>query len=370
MKISLVTATLGGGGAERALLVLAEEFARRDHEVTIVTWSGEEPDSYAVPMGVERVRAGLSERNASVRWHDVIGNISRVLGIRRAVQKTQPDVVISFQDGTNELFLISSIGEGYKKLVSCQNDLTRHPHYNPRWETLRRYVYRLADRIVFLDRTQAEHAERHFAGWKCDGIPNPVPEIDVTPDAEAGEVLEKLSRFPIRLVAMGRLAHQKGFDLLLDAFKIVRREFPEAGLVILGEGHLRAELEEQRSRLGLEEGVLMPGRLSKPHAVIAQCDVFIFSSRYEGQGLALVEAMACGVPAVSFDCPSGPGLIINNNVDGLLVPPEDVRALSSAVIKLLSDESKREALRLAAKNVRERYSATKVCSMWESLFAA
>jgi len=365
MKITMFIGALGAGGAERALIVLAEGFQNRGHDVTVLTWINQVPDFYTVPASVKHVRAEITENVVSTRWFDVVGLIRRLLALRKSIKQTQPDVVISFLDGNNEMFLLASIAERYKKILSCQIDIERHEHFNPRWESLRKILYRWADKIVFLDSKQAVRASRKSPAWKCVGIPNPVMDVDTTPDDEAGKIIDEIAKFPFRLVAMGRLENQKGFDLLLESFERVKHHYPEAGLVILGEGQLREDLQEQVKNLGLSENVLMPGQIQKPHAVIVACDIFVFSSRYEGQGLALVEAMACGVPAVSFDCPSGPAFIIRNKVDGILVPPEDVEAFSNAVIMLLGDENIRKGLSEKTIEVKERFSNEEICKEWE-----
>lgn len=368
MRITLFIGTLGGGGAERALIVLAEGLHKRGHEVTVLTWINDEPDFYLVPEGVEHVRAVIPGSIVSTRWYNVVGFIRRLFALRKSIKSTQPEVVISFLDGNNELFLLASIKERYRKILSCQIDIAEHDHFNLRWDRLREFIYKWADRIVFLDSEQAERAHEQHPTWSCVGIPNPVVDINTIPDIQAKEIIGILEKFPVRLAAMGRLANQKGFDLLLEAFKKVVQHFPEAGLVILGEGPLRDDLQAQIKVLNLTDHVLMPGQMHNPHAVIAACDLFVFSSRYEGQGLALVEAMACGVPAVSFDCPSGPSYIIQDNVDGILVPPGDTGALAEAVAMLLNDEKRRLEFAVEAKRVRDRFSTGKICSQWERLF--
>ncbi len=360
---------LGAGGAERTLIVLAEGFQHRGHDVTVLTWINQEADFYTVPASVKHVRADIPKNVVSTRWYDVPGLIRRLYAVRKSIQRTQPDVVISFLDGNNEIFLLSSIAEKYRKILSCQIDIERHEHFNPRWNTLRNLIYRWADKIVFLDKEQASRASLKSPSWQCIGIPNPVMEIDTSPDEQAKIIIEKILEYPIRLVAMGRLENQKGFDLLLEAFKRINQNFSKAVLVILGEGQLRGDLQEQVKRLGLSENVFMPGQIQKPHSVIKICDIFVFSSRYEGQGLALVEAMACGVPAVSFDCPSGPSSIIRNHVDGVIVPPEDFMTLAKEANKLLDDKKTRLEYAGEARKVRDRYSTVKICSQWEELFS-
>jgi glycosyltransferase involved in cell wall biosynthesis len=369
MRITLFIGGLGAGGAERALIVLAGGWHKRGHDVTVLTWINQEPDFYSVPDGVRHVRADVPKSVVSTRWYNLIGFFRRLRALRKSIKNTHPEVVISFLDGNNELFLLASIKEKYKKFLSVQIDMTEHKHFNSRWKYLRKFIYKWADKIVFLDSEQAGQAHQLFPEWSCVGIPNPIVDVVTTPDTQAKEIINNLKKHPVRLAAMGRLANQKGFDLLLEAFKMVVQHFPGAGLVILGEGALRNELQDQIKILNLTDNVHMPGLIKSPHAVIAACDLFVFSSRYEGQGLALVEAMACGVPAVSFDCPSGPAYIIRDQVDGVLVAPEDTKAFSEAVLMLLNDEKKRLEFAREAKKVRERYRTDEICSQWEDLIS-
>ena len=365
-RLTLFISTLRGGGAERSVTVLAEAFAAAGHDVSVVTWNDAEPDSYRLPESVGRVRVSLGG-GASVRWFDVVGNLRRLRAIHKAIAATRPDAVISFLDGTNELFLLASLGARYGKLISCQVDLCRHRHYNRRWALLRRWLYPLADRVVFLDRAQARWAEAHFSGWRCDGIANPLPTIETRPDAAAEAVLAQAAGFPRKLVAMGRLVPQKGFDMLLDAFAPLAGMHPDWALIILGEGPDRANLEAQRERLGLTARVVMPGFVARPHAVIAACDLFVFSSRYEGQGLALLEALACGTPAVSFDCPSGPSLVLRDGETGLLVAEGDVAALGAAMARLMRDDTERRRMAARAARSTDDYAPARILCEWVGL---
>jgi glycosyltransferase involved in cell wall biosynthesis len=131
------------------------------------------------------------------------------------------------------------------------------------------------------------------------------------------------------ICAIGRLSEQKGFDILLDAFAMLKNN--NLDLVILGEGELREALTEQARELGISERVHMPGFLDTPMAVLRKAEAFVLSSRWEGFGNVLVEALAAGVPVISTDCPGGPRAILEDGAHGHLVPYDDPGALAEGI---------------------------------------
>jgi glycosyltransferase involved in cell wall biosynthesis len=196
-------------------------------------------------------------------------------------------------------------------------------------------------------------------------VPNPV---DV--EALGTDGARELPIAPRTLVAMGRLARQKGFDVLLDAFARCAPAHPEWKLLILGEGEERTRLEAQVRALGLDGRVQLPGRVQRPGAILRRAELFVLPSRWEGFPNALLEAMACGVAAIAADCPSGPRDIVRPGVDGVLVPPEDPAALAAALDRLLTDGEERRRLAARAPEVRERFGLPQVMARWDALLGS
>lgn len=217
---------------------------------------------------------------------------------------------------------------------------------------LRRY-----DRIVVL--TEEERA----AQWrenkkKVRVIPNPIRFTDTT--------LSSLKNK--RILACGRLCYQKNFSSLVRAIRPVFDRFPDWRLDIIGDGQEYASLQEEITRLSLNNHVFLRGNQANAQDWMADASIFVMTSRSEGFGLVLVEAMSCGLPPVSFACPAGPKDIISDGVDGFLVPPGDEEILSERICALIEDESLRKKMSAAALKKAERYRIPRITEQWMALF--
>ncbi len=349
--------SLGGGGAERVLSIMANYWVEKGKQVMVITLAPEERDVYRLDPQVERVAFDL-ERISTGMWDAVRSNLRRILLLRKALHEGRPDVIIGFSEHMSIMLLLASWGLSIPVIVFEHTDPRQAP-LDRAWEMLRRFCYRRAKGIVLLTAELRQVAARNWPEALLHTIPNPAV-------VENGEGRLPPFELPPRfVVAMGRLVSIKGFDMLLEAFARAGRD--DWSLVILGEGEERQRLEALVRSLGLEGRVLMPGRVDEPCQVLRQAELFVLSSRYEGFPMALVEAMACGLPAISFACPTGPSDIIRDGVDGLLVPREDVNALAQTMKRLMEDEEARRRLALRAPEVQVRFNVETVMGQWDRL---
>lgn len=340
---------------------MANYWAAKGEEVALITLASEGMDFYALHPGVRRAALGFSPK-PSGPMEGLLANLRRVLSLRRSIRSSKPDVVISFVYRTNVLTLFATRGLGVPVVVCERTDPTRHA-VGRGWLLLRRLLYPRADAVTVQTGGRArEWAERFVRRDRVRVIPNPVLPTPRSPRA-AGNA----SSSARTVAAMGRLAPVKGFDLLIRSFAHLAPEHPGWFLTIIGEGAERSRLEALARDLGVAERVNLPGRADDPAKTLSPADFFVLSSRYEGFPNALLEAMSCGLPAVSFDCPSGPREIVRDGIDGVLVKNGDVDALATAMDRLMSDAAQRGRLASRAPEVTERFGLEKVMGMWEDV---
>lgn len=360
MRVTLVIASLRGGGAERVMSIMANHWADRGWKVTLLTYDdGREPPAYTLSAAVDHRCLGI-EISSGGAVEAARSNLRRLRVLRRAIRESAPDAVVSFLAQVNVRTILATLGLGIPVVVSEHTDPSRH-QIGAVWRSLRRWSYRYAAGVV----TLTPDALRYFPNAirrRGTVIPNPLAMPLAAARVRAGDRRRVV-------MAMGRLSQEKGFDRLITAFSMVANNHPGWSLTIWGEGAGRRSLEMLRGRLGLHGRVALPGWTSEPFAELRTAGLFVMSSRYEGFPMALCEAMACGAPVVSFDC-HGPRHIVRDGVDGVLVPEGDVEKLAAAMDRLMADRAERERLAANGIQVTERFQKDKVMAMWESLIAS
>ena len=359
MRLTFIIHTVGAGGAERVLSYLANFWDQKGWEITVLSFDdGSEPPFYDLHPSVHHIPLGLykKSRNPFIRLKNII---DRTLILRRAIKKSRPQAVISFIDRNNVRTLLSTFGLKIPVIVSERN----HPFCEkiPKiWDLLRGWLYRRATAVIVLAPSAIPYFPRKIQK-RSKVIPNPV----VIPKNNLEQTDKKSNKNNKIVIAMGRLTPQKGFDLLLEAFAKVSNKHLDWSLVIWGEGLERPALEELRDKLGLHDRVHFPGITKKPHEEFRKADLFVLSSRYEGFSNVLCEAMASGLPVISFNCPTSPSEIIRDGIDGVLVPPGNIAQFSTKIDCLMGNPAERKRLAERAPEVTDRFGLNKVIGMWE-----
>lgn len=360
MRLALVISSLAMGGAERVIVTMANYWANRGWDIALITLAGVEQDWYPVAPTVRRVGCDLMHDSGHL-GAAVHQNIQRLRRLRRAVKEAGPDAVISFGDATNVLAVLATAGLGIPVIISERTDPRRHAIVWA-WRKLRTLVYRRATALVVQTEAMRAWGSRMVPAERIHVIPNPVA------CPKRGDAVPDIMQVPERtILGMGRLAREKGFDLLVRAFHACAAMHRDWVLVILGEGEERARLEALAADLGIRDRVILPGRIQDPSAFLHAAALFVMPSRYEGFPNALVEAMAAGLPVIAADCDSGPREIIRPGFDGMLVPTGDSRALAAAMQTLIIGPALRHRLGTNAKGITARFGMEKVMAMWEAL---
>lgn len=356
MHILFVIFSLSAGGAERVASTLINYWVGISYRVTLVTLDCAGNDFYPLDHRVQRVGLGLNQ--ASGDWLEfIVNNTRRIRILRTTIRSYSPDVIVSFLDTTNVLVLSAAIGLGVPVVVSERIDPRKRP-IGTIVRGLRRLLYKNARAVVVQTEDVAHWARRIVRSRAVYVIPNPVQIPPRKHDTERSTDGVHTS------LAIGRMDVQKGFDLLLAAFAQCAAKHDDWNLRIIGEGAERDRLQDLADRLGISHRVRLDPVIREPTSAFMGADLFILSSRYEGFPNVLLEAMAFGLPVISFDCPSGPGEIIRDGVDGLLVPPNDIGALANAMDWLMGAERERRQLATRATEVTERFSLARIADMW------
>ena len=362
MRIALTIHSLEGGGAQRVAVVLAEGFARQGDTVMILTSQGKDTDFYRLPADIVRRAIGPSGKGGIVSR--IVANVRYLRRLRTSLLDFRPDVVISFMATMNTRVLLALAGSTVPVIVREGVD-SRLEELPLVWRLARRLLYYRAAKMV----STSQGVDRGF-GWlppsRRTVLYNPLSTglVDETETPDTSFHQERR-----HLVSMGRLTHQKGHDLLITAFADVARDHPSWDLMILGEGEEREALERLVRQLGLDGRVRLPGALPHPFPTLKRCEIFVLASRWEGFGNVLTEAMACGLPVIAADCPSGPGEIIEDGINGLLVPVEDTRALERAMRRLIEAPSLRRLLTERGRTSASRYRSEIILEQWRRLLA-
>ena len=351
MKIAIVIADISlRAGSERAVCNLANILAK-NHSVQIISLCSREaavcqfnlsPDVDIVHLGVE-LGGNIFQKMKS--------RMSLLKKLKKSIQEQNIDIVIGARRVTS--FLFAFLPKTCKK-IACE-----HFNYNqapPASRLLRKLLYPKLDAVVLLTHHDAAHYT-FIQEKKRFVIPNSLSFVCDTPSNCENK----------RIIALGRLMPQKGFDYLLQTAVKLKREIPDWHIDIFGNGEDEAMLKELARKLQVDDFVTFHPPTKEVIKELCNSGMYVMSSRFEGLPMVLIEAQECGLPIVSFDCPEGPSEVIHEGEDGFLVPLADTDALAEKMILLAKNEEMRKRFGKAAKVNCQQFLPQKVGEMWMDL---
>lgn len=351
MKIIFTIQRLDGfGGAQRVLVNIANRFAEDGYEVELIALRG---DTSIYPLH-DNIKIHCVTELAANSKH-ISEKLKKLGDLRRLIQRISPDVVVSFDCDLNILTLVSLLGVSIPVIACERNDPFSFPKRRI-LRLIRKPLYQKAKGLVFQTKIAQEFFPKKIQ-TRSILIPNPVRKDLPEPNRKT---VEKV------IVSAGRLTRQKNHRLLIEAFAEISDRYPDYKLVIYGDGEMRNELETLVDQMHLTGKVLFYGEVEDLPARLQNAAMFVLSSDYEGIPNVLLEAMAMGVPSVSTNCPSGgPELLIENNVNGVLVPVGDRKELAKQMDRLLHSPETLQRISRNAVLVREKYHLENVYAMWK-----
>lgn len=366
IKVLFIVPNLQGGGAERVMVHLVNHLDR-EHFTPLLA------------LG-KREGAYLSDVRDDVEIHS-LGTLrarAALPAIIKLGRRLRPNVVLS----TLGLNLATALARpflprGTRVLLREGNTLSAFLKevgaHSRAQEMIYRCGYRMLYRLPHGIICQSDYmlsdlaATAHLPRRNLKRIYNPVDMAQI--EALAAQGATPYDGPGPQILAIGRLSPQKGFDILLPAFAIVRQAHPTAVLTLLGDGEDKIALQDQARVLGIEDAVRFLGFQANPYLYLKHADIFVSSSRYEGFSNVIIEALACGTPVVATDCPGGNREVVQNGISGWLAPSEDGQALGTVLNCALTERGNFQASVLRDW-CRERFSVDHITRLYETEFTA
>lgn len=342
MKILMIIRRFRYSGAYKMFMWLSKALADNGNEVTVCTWN--KSDEETLPSNIKWIQLNL----------DGNGFMSISRAIRKVVNDVDADVSISFLLDGNVYNTIGCMGRRTKSVICERNDPFKPGYYKLKfWKPL----FRFADGAVFQLPKVAEYYN-NIKGITAV-IPNPV--------LSKGESnLESFENRPNVINVLGRLGlFQKRHDVMIEAFSIFVKQHPTYKLVFYGDGPDKHKMEDQVKRLGIEENVEFAGITNQPMEVMLSNKMFVLTSDFEGIPNSLIEAMSIGLPCISSDCrPGGAKFLIEDGMNGFLVPTNDAKAIADKMEWLVCNPTKANEIGQRAKQIVNKYSEAYITELW------
>lgn len=341
-------------GTERMATLLANYLERSGHEVYVLVIQRFGPPFFKLNDNIKVLSLFENEKkdyiNMVSQYTKCFTKYNKILGT------VKPDLIIDLDISLSLLSLPLS------KLHHCKVISWEHFNTFINWHTLtsklaRWLVSKLSYKIVLLTAKDKINFETKYHCKNVVCIQNPITLV-----SDSNVSLDSMT-----VLTIGRFSEQKGFSYLLDAWRLVVEKNKNWKLILVGDGELMDELIDQSEKAGLKDHVEFARPTTKIDHYYKKASIFVSSSLYEGLPLVLLEAKSFGLPIVSFDCETGPNIIVRDSIDGFLVPVADVSGLADKLLILIQDDKLRQKFGKSALADRQRFSPDEFYTQWDHL---
>ena len=377
MKIVYIAKSLAPiGGLERVLSDKMNYLVTKDYDVTLVTYEqGKHPFAFHLDDRIHHYdlhvvffalhRYGFLKRVLLQQYYRILFKKR----LQKLITETKPDVIITTTYSMIVVDKIANLRTSAFKIIESHvayHVMRKQDSYRP--NTILHYIARFIDQftikavgkfdlLVTLTKSDAEEWSKHISRMAV--IPNPITKYP--------ETVTHSQDTKCRIICAGRLDGQKGFDMLIDAFALIADQCPQWHIDIFGSGEEKEKLMYQIKANGLFGRIVINNPTDDIYHEYSSSDFFVLSSRFEGFGLVLAEAMSCAIPCVSFNCPYGPEEIITDTVDGLLAKACEVKDLADKMLWMIIHEEERKKMGIRAREKARRYQMDTVMRQWTTL---
>ena len=349
MKIDFIIASLTGGGAERVLILLANELRKKNNEVSIITFNGQ--DDYAYGSGIKRVKLheGFFNNHTIRRFFQ--------LNKYYLKKKNRPDIIISFLPPVS--FVAILVAKFYGIKIIASEHINHLQVENKTVAFTRNYVYRLANRITVLTKFDVSFYEKK--GAKVVVMPNPCTFENIIANEHARKKV---------ILAIGHLNryHHKGFDNLIKLISPILEENKDWSLNFVGAGDKGQNYLKSLIQGNIQNQIVFSGFSTEVKTLMKESAIFVLSSRFEGLPMVLLEAMSQGMSCIAFDCKTGPSDIITDGKNGLLIQDQNIGAMQDGLVQLIIDENLRKKLGDNAIMSLDSFSIDNIITKCQNLF--
>ncbi|MGY3313445.1 glycosyltransferase involved in cell wall biosynthesis [Peribacillus simplex] len=346
-KVAFIIPSLRGGGAERVIINIIRNLDYKQFDISLILLKKEGPYINLLPENIKVVDL------------DTLRVRKSIIPLIKAINAIKPDAILSTMGHLNLAILaIRFLLKGNPKIIireanTPSKNITKKERF---FSFLYKHLYPKSDLII----AQCKDMKNDIIDFfkveekKIQYIYNPLDIEKIRDSREGGNPYQEKM---VNLLSVGRLSQQKGFDVLINAFKIVKEKIPNAHLTILGEGSLKDELQDLAEKIGVLDEISFVGFKNNPYPYYYYADTYILSSRWEGFPNSLLEALACETKVVATDCKSGPREIIGDNEYGILVKEGDYIALAEGIIKSINgiNKSKNRAANFTIEKIIKEY---------------